>query len=320
MNAPSPLVSIITPTFNRAHLLPETLLSILAQDWTDFEYLVIDDGSTDGTEQVVRDCADPRVRYFRHDNAGESVSVNRGWGLARGRLIAVVSSDDPMMEGWLAASVEVMQRQPEVVVTYPDWSIIDATGAPQYTVTTYEHLLERMVAWFHATPGPGALIRRSAFRDDEALRSPRYRYAPDLDQWLRLGLRGPFQRIPHVLATWRNHAASITVSGRNHAYCNELLEIAAAFHERPEVPADIRALRTQTLSRAAYVASSVVADTAPWRADRLLRQSYALQPVDRPDLPAGLKRPPRPTAIRTVQAMFRQCASTARQLTRGTGR
>ena len=92
--AERPKVSIITPTWNRATLLRETIDSILGQDFQDFEYLIIDDGSTDDTAALVRSYGD-RVTYHWHANIGEAASTNLGWRLARGDYVAVVSSGRP---------------------------------------------------------------------------------------------------------------------------------------------------------------------------------------------------------------------------------
>ena len=172
-----PKVTIVTPTYNREQLLAETIESILAQSWTDFEYLIIDDGSTDGTAERVRRFEDPRIVYLRHDNMGEAATVDRGWALARGEYVAVVSSDDPVLPGWLEASVRWLDERPQVIVSYPDWSMIDEKGQVVRHIKTIDYRFEHMVGWLHTFPGPGALVRRSALPDGEPFRTAGYRYA-----------------------------------------------------------------------------------------------------------------------------------------------
>jgi glycosyltransferase involved in cell wall biosynthesis len=92
LKSPPPLVSVITPTFNRADLLRETVESVLNQNYPRVEYLVLDDGSTDSTASLMARYGD-RVRYLTHDNRGEARTVNRGFSEASGEMIAVVNSD-----------------------------------------------------------------------------------------------------------------------------------------------------------------------------------------------------------------------------------
>jgi len=299
-----PSVSVITPTYNRAHLLPETLDSILSQPFDDLEYLLVDDGSTDDTAALARRYGN-RIRYFHHANSGEAASVNRGWQQANGRYVAIVSSDDPMLPGWLEHSVAFMDAHPDVLVCYPDWNIIDGDSRQLSTVKTFDYTLESMVGWFNTIPGPGALIRRAPLSHLERLRDPRYRYIPDLESWLTLGLIGRFARIPTALATWRQHEGSITVADRSLRRAEEFIELATSFFRRPDLPSSLHALRVSALSRAHWYASWVLQDTAPVRSALHLRRSYALMPDEPPDLPPPLRRFARPSVRDVLHAMRR---------------
>ena len=108
----APRVTVVTPTYNRAELIEETIASVLDQSFADFEYLIIDDGSRDSTEDVVRSFGDPRLSYHWHSNRGEAASTNRGWELARGEYFAFLSSDDPVLRHWLAETVRFMDEKP----------------------------------------------------------------------------------------------------------------------------------------------------------------------------------------------------------------
>ena len=89
-----PFFSIVIPTYNRAHTIGETIRSCRRQRYNDFELLIVDDGSTDDTEAVVRSIGDPRIRYLRRDNGGPAAARNTGIDAARGRYIAFLDSDD----------------------------------------------------------------------------------------------------------------------------------------------------------------------------------------------------------------------------------
>ncbi len=94
-----PKISVITPAYNRADMLKETIESVLAQTYEDFEYIIVDDGSTDATKELVtRYLDDSRVEYFYHENIGEPKTVNRGYSLSKGEYTIVVNSDDPLYD------------------------------------------------------------------------------------------------------------------------------------------------------------------------------------------------------------------------------
>lgn len=112
-----PLVSIITPTYNRADLLPETIESLLAQDHPRLEILVLDDGSTDETPALLQQYAareGARLRWSRHDNMGQAQTVTRGFAMAQGNLIGIVSSDDPQPPGLVGPLVACLMEAPDV--------------------------------------------------------------------------------------------------------------------------------------------------------------------------------------------------------------
>lgn len=117
-----PLVSIITPTYNRAALLPRSMESVLSQDFADLELIVVDDGSTDRTPQVVAQFADPRLRYIRFaENRGIGAARHAGVEASQGDLIAFNDSDDVWLPGKLAYQVALFQRHPDVDVIFGDY-------------------------------------------------------------------------------------------------------------------------------------------------------------------------------------------------------
>lgn len=315
-----PRVTIVTPSFNRAGLLAITARSVLAQDERDFEYLVIDDGSTDGTEGMVHALGDPRVTYLRHENRGEAATTNRGWAMARGEYFAVLSSDDLVKPGWLAAMLRFMEEHPEVLVAYPDYDIIDLDGRVTQVVRTPDYVRDRMIASFHPYPGVGAVIRRSALRDLRALRNPEYRFAPDLDSWLRLSLRGPFARVGQVLASWRRHDGSITEAERPRARGAEMVRIAERFFETPDLRADVLRLKPFTLAQACSTASAVLATARPLTAALYLRRSHAVSPVQPDFIPTWLGRPPPPRNRRLLRLAAAGVVFRAMPLLRAVGR
>ena len=134
------------PCFNEEASLAPTLAEIPRHipGVDEVRVLVIDDGSTDHTREVVARYGD-KLTYLYHENRGEAASTNRGWQLATGDYFAMVSSDDPMLPGWLSKAVEYMECNPEAIVGYPDWKMIDLESKTIQEMKVYEYDVERLI-------------------------------------------------------------------------------------------------------------------------------------------------------------------------------
>jgi glycosyltransferase involved in cell wall biosynthesis len=114
-------VSVIMPAYNRAYIIAEALQSVFAQTYTDFEVIVVDDGSTDNTREVVSRFSDTRLRYLRHErNSGCSAAYNTGFREALGQFVAVLDSDDLWRKGKLANDIDFLDRHPEADAVFTD--------------------------------------------------------------------------------------------------------------------------------------------------------------------------------------------------------
>ena len=122
-----PTVSVVIPTYNRALMVKEAIQSVLDQTYSDFEIIVVDDGSTDDTREVVTAFAD-KVRYVFQENSGRSNARNRAIHMARGRYIAFLDSDDLYMPHKLDMQVACMEKVPEFGMVYSTAVCIDEQG------------------------------------------------------------------------------------------------------------------------------------------------------------------------------------------------
>lgn len=121
------LISIITPTYNRAHLLPRMIQSVIGQCYKNWELLVMDDGSTDNTEDIINDFHDSRIKFIKGENTGASQKRNDGVNLASGKYIIFLDSDDEVSVNWLKEMSEPIKDDRNYVVTC-GYKKVDHTG------------------------------------------------------------------------------------------------------------------------------------------------------------------------------------------------
>ncbi|EQA97384.1 glycosyltransferase family 2 protein [Sphingobium baderi] len=114
----TPFFSVVIPLYNRAAQVGETIRSVLSQDWTDYEIVVVDDGSRDDPQPVIEAIGDPRIRYIRQDNAGGGAARNAGIIAAEGRYIAFLDSDDLFLPGKLSTMAKALDGDDGLTVLY----------------------------------------------------------------------------------------------------------------------------------------------------------------------------------------------------------
>jgi glycosyltransferase involved in cell wall biosynthesis len=224
-----PTFSVITPVFNGEKFIEETIKSVLnACEGLHYEYIVVNDGSTDETQSILELFSDA-IRVISQQNRGESESVNVGINATRGEYLIVVSADDPLLGPEIFIGVEERFLQDSnLVAIYPDWQIIDSAGA----VLEIKHLPDFTVEDFLAKnlvlPGPGTIFRREAAIKIGGRRS-KWRFVGDYDFWLRLSDEGKFLHRNCVLAQWRHHGESTSVSARGPQMAEERIAVISDY-------------------------------------------------------------------------------------------
>lgn len=276
MNGRRPLVSIVTPAYNRQSLVEETILSVVGQDYPHIDYLVLDDGSSDGTLAIIEKHA-KHLRYESHANMGEARTVNKGLTMARGEIIAVINSDDPLLPGAVSAAVELMERRPEILVAYPDWYIIDEEGRVIGHRTTPEYDYLYMLRRHHCVPGPGVFFRKSV-AERLGGRDASFRYVSDFDFWLRAGLLGPFARIPKTLATFRWHVGGASSRDQGSMMAHEHIRLIEKIYDLPDLPETVLKARKEAFSSAYYEAAVALGTQALDVKKAYFRRALALYP------------------------------------------
>jgi len=253
--AGAPLVSVVIPAYNMAGLVAEAIDSVLAQDYPRVELIVIDDGSSDGSADVLARYAG-RCRIESQPNAGQVRTLTRGWALATGDILGFLSADDVLRPGAVSRAVATLAARPEAVLTYCDFVTIDGRSREVRRIRTPEFDYAEMVCRFVCPPGPGAFFRRAAYEAtgtwDDSLR-----VMLDYDYWVRLGLLGPFVRIPEVLAGYRVHEGSQTFAGYDEKASAEPVLILTRLFGSGRLPPALQARRAEAMGYAHLVSAQL---------------------------------------------------------------
>jgi glycosyltransferase involved in cell wall biosynthesis len=271
-------LSVITPVFNGEDFLEETLRSLVASDYEDIEFILVDDGSTDKSLSIsksVLESSGRNCKIISKSNSGEADSDNVGLAASSGEFIAIVNADDPVYPSLFTKSIHALNSDQNLVVTYPDWDMIDKAGKLLKTVITADYSLDSLLGDNSCLPGPGAVIRRSSIKSP-ILRKPEFRYTSDFRQWLTLSSVGDFKRIPETLCTWRVHDGQQTVAALGSTQAEEMLRCISDFYkDGPVSPAALK-LKSQAESQSYYLAAiqSLYRDNVPGR--RYLLKSLVL--------------------------------------------
>ena len=202
-----PTVSVVIPLYNAEDVIQDTLKSVLAQTWKDFEIIVVDDGSTDGSGSVVK-AFGPWLRYIRQDNAGVAKARNRGILESKGTYIALLDHDDLWHPTKLEKQVAILERSPAVGMVITDVAHLDqagrATGLVGSGYNPSENFARLFVRGYVPTPS-AALIRKAVF-DSVGGFDERFDSAglDDYELWTRIGAHCEIANISEPLTYHRN--------------------------------------------------------------------------------------------------------------------
>jgi glycosyltransferase involved in cell wall biosynthesis len=217
-----PRVSVIVPTFNRIEWLPTAVASVQKQTVESWELLVIDDGSTDGTDKWVDSLDESRLRYIRREHTGNIAAVrNVGIEAARGEWIAFLDSDDRWLPDKLARQFEELDRAPDSAWCYGGYRLIDRLGedVPNTAGRPWRPfqgwIAERILTTEAGVTLPTVLVRADVARDLQF--DTRIPLSEDYDFALRLAVRAPSCAVPGILAEFLVHQGRTTANAGKYA-------------------------------------------------------------------------------------------------------
>lgn len=208
----SPAVSVALAVYNGEAFLPETLDSVRAQTFQDYELIVIDDGSTDNTAAIVNDYAahDARVRVFRQPNRGFVTTCNEALQRARGRYVAHLDADDLAHPERFRLQYEYLEAHPQAVVVCSDFYQLYPSGVRVLCQLPRadDELVQRLFA--ANCIAHSSIMMRTAAARQVGMYSPDWNTVEDYELYFRLQPLGQIHNIPQALTTWRVHEQSIS--------------------------------------------------------------------------------------------------------------
>lgn len=214
------LISVVMSTYNRSSVfLRKSIESILCQTYADFEFIIIDDGSNNGTKEIIKSYNDPRIRLIVNEkNIGLTSSLNRGLDECRGEFIARMDDDDIAYPRRFEKQISFMRENPDVIVCGTWVECIDENG--QLTGQKIQDRIENMDTYriyllfgnIPTIPHPSAMMNRRMILKYNLRYEPEYSLSEDYRLWLRCANSGKCAILPEILMKYRRHGGSVSLT------------------------------------------------------------------------------------------------------------
>ncbi len=211
-----PLVSIITPSYNQAAFLEQTMRSVLAQDYAPIEYIVVDGASSDGSPEIIQRYADKLEWWVSEPDSGQAEAINKGLNRAQGEIVAWLNSDDLYLPGIVSGAVAALQADPRLGMVFGDAITIDVEGQPLNRLSFGDYSLKELMG-FRIICQPAVFMRRAVL--EQARQGPNkdaldtsYHFMLDHHLWLRMAKIAPIRHVSALWAAARHHPAAKNVA------------------------------------------------------------------------------------------------------------
>lgn len=272
-----PLISVIIPVYNGEKTIRETIESVLNQTFSDFELIVINDGSQDSTLEIVSSIPDPRLQVFSYPNAGLAASRNRGISKATGKYISFIDADDLWTPDKLEEQLRALQANPQAAVAYSWTDCIDESGQFLHTgshLTVNGDVYANLLVVNFLESGSNPLICQQALKEVggfEASLNP----AEDWNMWLKLAARYRFVGVSSTQVLYRVSVNSMSANvWKQEAACLQVLE--RGFSQAPE---SLQNLRKYSFGNVYKYLSFKALDGIPCRERGLVATRFILQAI-----------------------------------------
>ena len=209
----TPLVTIVTPSFNQAPYLEMTIRSVLEQDYPNIEYIIMDGGSTDGSVEIIQRYADRLAYWESAKDKGQTDAINKGFSHAHGEILAWLNSDDVLYPHAVREAVTYLTEHPECGLVYGDSDFIDAKGKVIGRFNARQTDYKKLTQGYVHIPQQAAFWRADLWKQVGPLDDTIY-FAMDYDLWLRLAKVSGIKYLPgdEPWASFRLHADAKTIA------------------------------------------------------------------------------------------------------------
>ncbi len=204
------LVSIVTPSFNQARFLEETIRSVLSQDYPHIEYIVVDGGSTDDSIEIIQRYQERLAAWVSEPDHGQTDAINKGFALAHGDILAWLNSDDTYEPWAVTEAVAFFKAHPEVGLVYGDANFINEKGEVIGRFPAAQTSYMKLRRGYVHIPQQAAFFRSGLWKEVGPLDTSFY-FAMDYDLWVRLAAKAPLVYVPRVWANFRLHGDAKTI-------------------------------------------------------------------------------------------------------------
>ncbi|MEJ2758147.1 MAG: glycosyltransferase family 2 protein [Anaerolineales bacterium] len=214
MSEQTPLVTVVTPSYNQAEYLEQTITSVLGQEYPNIEYFVVDGGSTDGSVAIIKKYADQLAWWVSEKDEGQADAINKGFSRATGKYVAWLNSDDVYLAGTMAKAISLLEADPSLGLVYGNLLSINARGEHVNTIRYRPYALEDLLAFF-IIGQPTVFMRRSVLEQVGYL-SKDYHYLLDHHLWVRFAAVSGLKYTNEPWAAARYHPGAKNMAQAEH--------------------------------------------------------------------------------------------------------
>jgi len=270
------LVSIVTPSFNQAQYLEQTLRSVLEQDHPRIEYIVIDGASTDGSVELIKKYEDRLAYWVSERDSGQAEAINKGLARAEGEIVAWINSDDFYFPGAVASAAKVFESHPEAGLVYGDTVAVDGNGEfihfPKYAQWGLDDLLT-----FNIIGQPAVFMRRDVLWKAGFL-DPSFHFLLDHQLWIRMASHARMVYVPERWAAGRFHESAKNVA-QAEKFGEEAFRILDWAKSDPLVSGLSKGVSRQSRAAALRINGRYLLDAGKaWRSFKSYMQSLVTHP------------------------------------------